>query len=154
MAVTLDLNFSSLIYFTFNCEKRNARTLKNYPHNVFTITGNIQPSRSAVSLRPLFPSTSLTAPQLNLFPTIIRDISTAALSHFAPFYCYYYYYIIHVFPPSSNISIFYKMDLVYFLFLLTYLFLILFGNEKTSPTSRSNVQKHIRLLVLHSFFEW
>lgn len=80
----------------------------------------------------ILPSTSLT-PQLNLFPTIIRDIS-----HFSRFYCYYCYYIIHVSPHLLffQLPTLYSIFTTHFLFLVTYLFICPHFCTKATKTHR------------------
>lgn len=103
----------------------------------------------------ILPSISLT-PQLNLFPTIIRDIS-----HFSRFYCYYCYYIIHVSPhlPFFQLPTLYSIFTISFFFLFIYLFVRIFVQKQQRRidyqyffSSSWNGQKRKMATLLLSFF--
>lgn len=97
----------------------------------------------------ILPSTSLT-PQLNLFPTIIRDIS-----HFSRFYCYYCYYIIHVSPhlPFFQLPTLYSIFTTHFLFLLTY-FIYLSAFSYKSNKDASIISIFLALLGMDRREKW
>ena len=103
----------------------------------------------------ILPSISLT-PQLNLFPTIIRDIS-----HFSRFYCYYCYYIIHVSPhlPFFQLPTLYSIFTISFFFLFIYLFVRIFVQKQQRRidyqyffSSSWSGQKRKMAALLLSFF--
>lgn len=97
----------------------------------------------------ILPSISLT-PQLNLFPTIIRDIS-----HFSRFYCYYCYYIIHVSPhlPFFQLPTLYSIFTTHFLFLLTY-FIYLSAFSYKSNKDASIISIFLALLGMDRREKW